>query len=162
MGKRGAKIGLFWYIVGLSFLGVFFAGGLFAAYKIADELPQAVASPAWPTVEGTVTKSQVRRRRGNRSLRMRYEYDVNGQTYESGQIAFFGRVLAGTVTERRKRYPLGTKVTVYYNPDNPAVAVLEPGARIVSFLGAGLVVVLFVPLGALGLWGTFKHMRKRE
>ena len=162
MGKRGAKIGLFWSLVGLAFFGVFFAGGLFAAYKIADELPQALASPAWPTVEGTVTNSKVRRRPGKRRLRLRYEYDVKDQTYESHKIAFMGRVFSGTATERRKRYPSGAKVTVYYNPDDPSVAVLEPGVRVVGFLGAGLIVVLFLPIGALGLWSLSKRMRRRE
>ncbi len=162
MGKRRAKTGHLWYLVALFFFGVLFAGGLFAAYKVADELPQAMASTEWPTVEGTVTKAHIRKSRKSRRLRMRYTYDVDGQTYESGKIAFMGRVLAGNVAERRKRYSAGTEVTVYYNPDNPAIAVLEPGARTVSFLGAGVIALLFLLLGALGLWGTFKRMRKRE
>ena len=162
MGRRGTKTGFFWYLVGLAFFGVFFAGGLIAAYKIADELPQALASPGWPTVEGAVTTSKVRRRSGSRKLRLRYQYDVNGQTYESHKIAFMGRVFSGTASERRKRYPTGTQVTVYYNPDKPSVAVLEPGVRMVGFLGAGLVVVLFLPIGALGLWSLLKRMKKRE
>ena len=162
MGKRGAKTGLFWYLVGLAFFGVFFAGGLFAAYTIADELPQALASPSWPTVEGAETSSKVHRRPGKRRLRLSYEYEVRGQTFESHKIAFLGRVFSGPASERRKRYPSGAKVTVYYNPDNPAVAVLEPGVRVVGFLGAGLIVLLFLPIGALGFWSLLKRMRRRE
>jgi len=58
-----------------------------------------------------------------------YEYHVDKQRYlasnyrNGGNGTPFSRVAEAA----GKRYPVGRTVSVYYNPQNPQVAVLEPG-----------------------------------
>lgn len=80
---------------------------------------------------------------------IRYEYRVNGKRY-SGQRVGIGEDLgdhdvAGTL----ERYPQGASVTVYYDPDNPAEAVLERDAPegIWSAIIIFLVVSIFLLVG---------------
>lgn len=66
-----------------------------------------------------------------------YKYTVNEFSYTSdvvscSELAFhiFNRGLRGSkgVEHLTIKYPLGSKVTVYYDPNYPARSVLEPGA----------------------------------
>jgi hypothetical protein len=68
-----------------------------------------------------------------------------------GQIAAEGGDSAWRIA---KRYPVGTAVTVYYSPENPLLATLEPGiAREAWWLpGAGAAFLLFGL--AVIIWGV--------
>lgn len=62
-----------------------------------------------------------------------YGYVVNGTSYLSSRVQFMN-VVSGSSTFRdslakniSEEYPVGKTVTVYYDPDNPEDAVLEPG-----------------------------------
>ncbi|MDP3547158.1 MAG: DUF3592 domain-containing protein [Phreatobacter sp.] len=94
-------------------------------------------------VEMTPRDSSWTGRRGFRS-RVIYSFKVDGQTYGGDRIAFGAKAsstVAGLISGAADRYPAGSAVTVFYNPDNPAESVLERRA-------AGLV-VLWVLAGAL-------------
>jgi hypothetical protein len=114
---------------------------------------------SWPTTEGTVVYSEVvelprslddRRRFGEtrpQQAEVRYSYTVDGHTYRgkgiamsTGLLPFWEDVLARRI---RDRYAVGDRVTVYYDPADPRLAVLEPGASIESRLAllAGAVLV---------------------
>jgi hypothetical protein len=41
-------------------------------------------------------------------------------------------------------YPVGEKVTVYYNPDNPKIATLEPGISVGSFVILGVSAIILL------------------
>jgi hypothetical protein len=92
---------------------------------------RARASEAWPTVPGVVETSKVEQRLTKSGifykLALSYRYDVDGNGYE-GDTAQFGprRVTAQELIEElAQKYPAGQKVTVHYDPDDPATAVLE-------------------------------------
>jgi hypothetical protein len=97
----------------------------------------ATASAAWPTVQGKVIRCGVimqRRPNGGSTYRsdICYEYTAAGARRE-GNVIRFGNLDLATEPAAQKildPYPAGTVVTVHYQPDNPAVAVLEtsPGA----------------------------------
>lgn len=75
-------------------------------------------------------------RRGFRS-RVIYSFGADGQIYGGDRVAFGANAastLAGLISGAADRYPAGSEVTVYYNPDNPAESVLERRA-------AGLVII---------------------
>lgn len=62
---------------------------------------------------------------------IRYEYAVNGESHES-DIWRFGAKISwlswpSVAARATARYPFGKSVTVFYNPNNPSDAVLEPG-----------------------------------
>jgi hypothetical protein len=58
-----------------------------------------------------------------------YEYEVQGQTYQSTQIKAGDRFIrSGSSRDAYQtvdQYPPGTLVTVYYDPANPAESALE-------------------------------------
>ncbi|MFN8598094.1 MAG: DUF3592 domain-containing protein [Anaerolineae bacterium] len=100
-------------------------------------------SQHWPTTAGQILVSTIQYRRksgGGHSLYpvVLYTYQVKGQSYQSQRI-YFGTLLGGSaLTGISQKYPVGAQVPVYYNPENPAEAVLErtiPVARVLGFAG---------------------------
>lgn len=113
-------------------------------------------SQKWPTTEGVVTASKVAEMPRIRYVppyqaRVSYRYSVGKRRYISTALNFdgggyFSRSEAQRVVDR---YPVGKQITVYYNPGDPTVAVLEPGGGGDSFtLSAGIGVLGLV----MGLW----------
>ncbi|HQO58006.1 MAG TPA: DUF3592 domain-containing protein [Candidatus Omnitrophota bacterium] len=123
------------------------------------------ASQSWPTAQGVVVSSEVaahrsRSRKGHHrttyGAKVRYEYTVNGVQYSSDKISFgeYRTHNRGPAQATADRYPPQVEVVVYYNPDKPEEAVLEPGKRggiVIIFIVGGV----FGAVGVLGLMGVF-------
>ncbi len=111
----------------------------------------ASASTRWPNVSGTITTSSVVEEQieddGDKDsstprniyryqIDLRYAYRVNARDYV-GTSANFGWTAIYGLREQAEtaasRYRPGDNVTVYYDPDYPATAVLEPDNRQGSF-----------------------------
>lgn len=134
---------------------------------------QAAASAKWPTVMGKIIGSQIdtaivdnstavedaEGADGRRHLphddtvstaSVRYSYRVGDKDYQSTRL-YIGRpvfnglssVAAATVA----KYPPHAPVRVYYNPDNPAQAVLEP----LNFANAKLALGAAAGFGSCGV-----------
>jgi hypothetical protein len=94
---------------------------------------QSLRSRSWPTVTGVITESYVSTSRRSRSsersetAHIRYRYAVNGKTYDSDTISYAKGFFDGASTQV-SHYPQGSTVPVYYDPRDPASAVLDPGA----------------------------------
>lgn len=89
-------------------------------------------SQSWPSTAGIVLKSRVEVVGGEYTSvvpRVWYEFEVGGQTYQSGKIRPGDGVLttypSGDAYDIVDRYPVGSAVVVYYNPLNPADCALE-------------------------------------
>jgi hypothetical protein len=120
---------------------LFVAAGLGVILYSAGAISRGSRSTRWPVVEATVTRSEVftrtdRSHPGNQVgttmyeyyPAVRYEYEVQGQRYRSKRIIFLRTNYTRADAEAAvSRYPMGQRVTAYYNPANPKVAVLEPG-----------------------------------
>lgn len=132
-------------LLGFAFLSVGIGIGWFLGKPILDE---AKASEDWPTVTGVVIESDVEARQdrdrngnGNRSSTtykaiVVYDYTVDGKEYSSGRIWFGSDISTSDQAQMRnivKGYPTGSDVKVYYNPDDPAEAVLQPGVFFTSY-----------------------------
>ncbi len=160
MGKFGKKLGPTGTIVfGLAFAVI---GLLLVIFGIV-KLVQAGASSSWPSVKGTVVSCKVQKgdskgrggRRGRKNRRssryyasVSYEYSVDGKQDVGDKISY--GTVGGTrakANEKAKQYAQGSQVDVYYNPDNPADAVLEAGqkASIYTLPGVG---AFFAMLGS--------------
>ena len=117
------------------------------------------ASKSWPSVQGEIVRSDIKKRQEYDSEKKRYyymyspdisyAYVVNSNQYHGHRITF-----GDMATKSRKRvvrilkdYPVGKKVTVYYDPARPDRSVL------VKKMGGGGYVVLIVGLmfGLLGI-----------
>ena len=128
----------------------------FFGYVIWNRQRQVSASKNWPTAAGTVISASVelRRSRSGRSGHslshypvVVYDYEVRGQRYQGNRIGFseIGTGWAGPAQQKIASYPVGGAVQVYYNPQNPADAVLEqsaPGNPILTII----IVILAVSL----------------
>lgn len=138
-------------------------GGLFSVIGLAIIIQQkmlkkkARASQSWPTVDGTIRKSQVTHKAGyNQGSTFRadvaYEYKVKARRYKGKNVCLsydVGTGDRGRAEQRCAQYPVGRTISVYYNPDNPADACLErrvdaPGffiliAAFFMFFGGGMI-----------------------
>ncbi|WP_339730958.1 DUF3592 domain-containing protein [uncultured Gimesia sp.] len=121
----------------LLYLGVVFViVGFVVTYLLGLPLiEQAKASQNWPTTKGVVLQSMVASPRSNNSSTsytavVSYSYQVQGQDYECGTVRFGIEISTSDrslAQETVKKYPVDKPVVVYYDPKNPAAAVLEPG-----------------------------------
>lgn len=111
-------------------------------------------SQTWPAATGTITRSEMGvdssqtgpSRTANRTYaaRIEYRYMVGPKVY-AGKTICLGGVLnssfKGRAEDRLAKYPEGTTVAIYYNPENPEVCCLERRGEIALFgylIGAGL------------------------
>jgi len=106
---------------------VLFAGiviGFYGVYKVY----KGYESQNWPTTEGKIIVSRISgaKRTIGRRVFIKYEYFVKGNRYVSSRISY--TLIIGDYSsslEILREYPEGSKVTVYYNPDNSMDAVLK-------------------------------------
>ena len=118
---------------------------------------QTAANRAWPAADGEIIACDLERRsieddsaEESFAAAVRYRYQIAGQNYEGDAISTGGptvtaRALAETIADR---YPVGRRLRVFYDPRNPASAVLEKGvnanlAAIIVFL------IVFVAIEAV-------------
>ena len=112
----------------------------------------------WSLVVGTITSSKVESRASFASERNEmvsqaeivYEYFINDVKHLSNRVVIGGKVRM-TPEAIVEKYPLGSKVDVYYNLKSPEQSVLEPGVGFVGFI--------FIFFGSIfssmGLWLIF-------
>lgn len=75
-----------------------------------------------------------------------YSYNVNGREYVGGEIEPYTWGMQNSALSRihKERYPKDAVVSAGYNPENPAIAYVEPrpSATSMMFLGIGLIMGL--------------------
>lgn len=128
------------------FLSIFVIIGMGLSIWGGNVLRNASASSNWPTVTGQVINSTVSENSDSDGTTygadVYFEYRVNDQQYGSDTVSFgqFSSSDYGHARNIVNRYPEGTQVEVYYNPEDPETAVLEPGVTWSSYmlLGMGL------------------------
>jgi hypothetical protein len=91
------------------------------------------AAQSWPGTTGTVLMSSVQSKQSGRSHStypvVVYQYEVSGKTHQSQIVRAGEQYLSARISGQAQatvaRYPIGARVTVYYNPANPAESALE-------------------------------------
>jgi hypothetical protein len=145
-------------------------GGAFALVAVSTRRQGRICAQ-WPVAAGRILQShevvrlvEVEDDRHDRGPRHRdeeffganlsYTYEVDGREYRSTRIYPGRPVLDGNPKSAAAiiaKYPAGALVSVFYNPANPAQAVLEPlnsiYAKVALLAGAGF--------GGLGLLAIF-------
>ncbi len=128
---------------------------------------KADASLGWPSVTGKVLAANIResinrdddgRETVSYYPQVEYTYEVNGQDLNSKRLSFGGVVAQQTrdkVQAILQQYPVNSTVLVYYNPANPAEAVIERttgGAK--WALVVGIIVLVIAACIGLGMLGS--------
>ena len=82
----------------------------------------------WPSVEGVIEESRSASNADDLLPDIRFGYRVGEQSY-SCALEFPGSVTPSQqfTTRYLDKYPAGMKVQVYYDPEHPDHALLEPG-----------------------------------
>ena len=140
--------------IALSLAFLVISAGMFVYQK--RQLALREKSKLWPTVEGTITSASTDKREiSNNSYihvaNLTYDYRVGDQGYQSDRIVFGGN-FEGTLQEVgafMESHAVGTKGPVYYDPNDPANAILNP--QDTGNLMLLLVLAFFI--GALGIAG---------
>lgn len=124
------------------------------------------AAADWPSTQGKVVVSTSQRRKvktfddnraGGRGEEERnfakiiYEYNVSGQKLRNDRVSIGEDLGNFEVAETIARYPVGSVVTVYYNPRRPREAVLERDAP----KGVWGCVIALVVIGSGLILGSF-------
>lgn len=148
-----AVLGVFFIVFNAVFLGILF----FMRRK-------AAAVSQWPSTIGTVSLSTLQRRRSSNNRGfvsypvVQYSYQVGGQTYQGQKIAPGPEVGGSGASAVIARYPIGAQVTVYYDPQNPADAVLEQKApaQWILWLVLGIFDCVLCSTAPLALWAFWQ------
>ncbi|MDP3875678.1 MAG: DUF3592 domain-containing protein [Methylobacter sp.] len=101
---------------------------------------------SWPSTEGEITRSDVvvDPHDGGSSAEIKYSYVVDGDNFSSGQFSFGVRDNSPAKEQLLAEvFPVGRKVSVYYDPGNPSIAVVEtrPSSGWTAIVAAGAVCV---------------------
>lgn len=126
------------------FMGIFFVVGVGVSIWGVSIIRNGAASENWPSTTGEVVEAYVRDSTDEDGTtyhaEVTYRYTVNDQWY-AGDTVNFGQYGSGNRSHAQgivDRYPSGQRITVYYNPDSPGTAVLEPGLTWSSYLVLGI------------------------
>ena len=112
----------------------------------------ATASKRWPVSSGTIIASALEKSPDGRwryRAAVQYRYRAGGKEYQSDRIFWGGnegrqKHMASVIAA----YPQGGKVSVHYDPQNPAEAVLDPAQHV----GSRPLVIYAMAMIALGLF----------
>ena len=104
----------------------------------------ARTSETWPSTEGTVIETQY-------TDGIAYEYEVDGEKYVSTRYTYgFTNV---DDAELRRWHPIGNTVKVFYDPTNPARAILRPIGDLLSAYG---ITAFGAAWCLIGVWCFFR------
>ncbi|MBP6178454.1 MAG: DUF3592 domain-containing protein [Anaerolineales bacterium] len=149
---------------------IFFLAALMAASRAVKDWQKYRASQHWLNANGqilnTYISTQGSANKGkSHQVHISYSYEVMGQGYQGNQLSFGSEGNSydtrSSAEKEIARFPEGSPVTVYYDPDRPAEAVLERKynstgailAVILGVLGAGIMVYAYFQLSSLGYLG---------
>ncbi|MGZ2371188.1 DUF3592 domain-containing protein [Ancylomarina sp. YFZ004] len=126
---------------------------------------EAKDSESWPTTSGIITHSEINQFESDGttmySSEIKYDFTIDEKPYSGDRITLSsGSSSTSSIREVKKElqtYPIGANVKVYYDPELPNNAVLEPGADFLTML------IKYTPFllgffGILMLWQLVKKI----
>ena len=149
----GRELGVWFFI--LIFPLIFIGAGLSLVTSFIKERNRALESVSWTQTPGTIERVLVWT--GKRSdVTVVYRYSVHGITYRSQRVTF-GSVRKSAIMARAKKYHPGDAVTVFADPQDPTVAVIEtgtqPGNWLMPTFGGALIIIGGL-IGSYVLWNS--------
>ncbi len=107
----------------------------------------AVDSLTWPSTDGVVVESKY-------TSGVSYTYKVAGQEHLAGRYTY--RSSGVSSDNLRHLYPVGTAVTVFYDPDVPSRAVLKVGGDFLTYWGITLFGISWCVIGAICFYRAWR------
>lgn len=156
---------------GLIFLIIWSAGTLTGDWFVAHSAVRQARATEFAKTSGRITESHVEQHRnadgeGNSgtsyTLKIEYTYRVAGKEYRGTRYRF-GNFYVNNARALQivDAFPVGRTVDVFYDPSDPATAVLRPGIE-----GADLLIATFLTpfnLTMIGLWyWAFMDVKRRR
>jgi hypothetical protein len=123
---------LFWTQIAAGLCLLIFGGLLFNLIRMRRQIK---ATESWSRTDGVIVASEVDQPASHLSDDLndaspviRYRYRANGQDCESDRIRIGGQPLTTRVLAAGQvaRYPVGARIDVYVDPNDPKNALLEP------------------------------------
>ncbi|MHA1111054.1 MAG: DUF3592 domain-containing protein [Promethearchaeota archaeon] len=135
---------------------------------------------SWPSVQGIIIVCEIEHRYNEHADRVderdeyridfMYQYVIESETYESSDIYFLSGIgsywdheLNSYEYSLLQNYPVGSNVTVHYNPENPEQSCLitgeDPDTRLLIIL---LPVVGYILLGCFPLFYFMDKLAKKR
>lgn len=133
-------------------LGLFIIGGFGAVLWGWIIFVKARKTLRWPMVEGVIEQSAPTSKANDLLPYIQFRYTVAAHIYQR-TLEFPDNTNPSPelATSYAKKYPVGAKISVYYNPEQPNQATLEPGlAR-----GDWMIPALGIAAIALGVFALF-------
>jgi hypothetical protein len=114
----------------------------------------ATNSTGWPSVQGTITRSDVEESRRKARMiytpKIEYRYAINGQEYHGARISFLSNKIDSSeeaAQEYVAKYPLNSACKIFYDPSNPSSCTLETGTSATGTLLIAVVPLLLIAVG---------------
>lgn len=130
---------------------------------------EALSARDWPTVRGVVAfAGMVERSSGDNdpvyAADIRYDYTVGNQRYLGTRVGFGDLSSANSSAAEAvlQRYIPGQQIPVYYDPDHPENAVLEPGFAPEIWLPIGVGAFFLLSGTVMAVWWFFYVRRHAE
>jgi hypothetical protein len=136
--------------MGITIFAALTCFGLWLLYTTRAVNRLALSSYRWAITEGKIVdrfdKSFRAASDSERFIEIAhvYEYVVDGRTFNSSTYCF-----GAWLDKTEAAYVIGTKVSVYYDPEHPEMAVLKRGLQLGAIFGV-------VPIGIAILFAIFK------
>ena len=133
----------------IGFFSIFIIAGFVLLGFGVRNIWRAHAAENWPTTTGTIVSSEVKRNRSSETTTygaaVVYDYEVGGREYVQSRITFGDSSRGDPAYAERivRRYQPDREVTVYYDPEDPSLAVLEPssgGSWLLLLIGGAFIV----------------------
>lgn len=131
-------------------MAVLLLAGSFLLLTSINNIKLGRASKAWPAIKGTILHSRIARQEGGSyAAIVQYMYVVNGKEYKSEAInaapGWWALGLQGAARKKVAQYPTDRIVDVYYNPQSPKRAFLEPGVHLSGpfLILLGIILLIF-------------------
>lgn len=155
------NIGLGGSIIAMICVGLFALGGggvgIWLILRYIQTKKKAKQSETWPSVEGKILSHDIRINSGDEYTstaylpQVTYTYHVQGQEFTGSKISYGSAPAFKSIYKAEKfleQYPVGSRVTVYHDPEKPQDSVLEQAMRkMTAILVVGIFMIVITLCG---------------
>ncbi|MEW4488577.1 DUF3592 domain-containing protein [Thalassoglobus sp. JC818] len=142
-------------------------GGSVLWTMVLSPVMETLSAPKWVETPCVIHRSEVVQaiddpEDGQDSLEIEFEYNFEGQQYQSDQFSFSptSNLSAVEIREISEKYAVGTEQTCFVDPDDPATAVLRAESPEITWMG--LFGLVFVVIGLTLAIGTFVASNRKS